>query len=135
VCAGGAEVVLWAVLGLFWWTCCGGGGERATYVRQHGANRAKAFTDALSVVMMAAPLWCRSPRWGHHGEAPCSLPHGALKVKTSSIYGRAMATFWRRALLEDIVLGVTFRLLLVVVVLRVACLVHVVVEVLRAHGC
>jgi hypothetical protein len=43
----------------------------------------------------------------------------ALKVKTSSIYGRAMAAFWRHALLEDIVLGVMFRFVVVVVVVVV----------------
>ena len=54
-------------------------------------NRAKAFTDVLSVGMVAAPFGHRFPCWGHHGEAPCSLQRGALRVKTLSIFGRATA--------------------------------------------
>jgi hypothetical protein len=41
----------------------------------------------VTVGMMAALLGCRSPCWGHHGEAlRFSLRGGALRVKTSSCW-------------------------------------------------
>ena len=93
---GGAEVVLSISAGLL---------PVETVQKQRGAgychghvcaagmvlNRAKAFTDVLSVGMVAAPFERRFPYWGHHGEAPCSLQRGALRVKILSIYGCAMA--------------------------------------------
>jgi hypothetical protein len=64
---------------------------------------------------MVAPLGRHSPCWGHHGEAPCPLPRGALRVKTLSIYGLAVAAPWRRTLLGGVVFGVPSRLVVVVV--------------------
>ena len=88
-------------------------------------NQAKAFTDVLSMGMVAAPFGHRFPCWGHHGEAPCSLQRGALRVKTLSIFGRATAAPWRRALVGGAASGDPERLVVVVevwlVVLPVCC--------------
>jgi hypothetical protein len=50
-------------------------------------NRVKAFTDTFVGGHDGGTLGRRSSHWGHHGEAPCPLPRGALGVKTSSFYG------------------------------------------------
>jgi hypothetical protein len=71
---------------------------------------------------MVAPLGRHSPCWGHHGEAPCPLPRGALRVKTLSIYGFAAAAPWRRTLLGGVVFGVSSRLVVVVVAVWTFCM-------------
>ena len=103
VLVGGTEVVLLSSAGLLPVEAVQ---KRRGAVYCHGhvcaagmvLSRAKAFTDVLSVGMVAAPFGHRFPCWGHHGEAPCSPQRGALRVKTLSIYGCATAAPWRRAL-------------------------------------
>ena len=46
-------------------------------------SRVKTFTDAFVSGDGGGALWRRSPRWGHHCEAPCPLLHGALEGENS----------------------------------------------------
>jgi hypothetical protein len=48
--------------------------------------------------MVAAPLWRRSPCWGHHCEASCFYCTGLFRVKPSPYLDVRRRRLWRRAL-------------------------------------